>query len=301
MLVLGSVHLSQLPKGSDVSAARLQPLLDRLAACQPTIITTEDLSGETCDLMRRHPTVYLPEDGAAYCPKVDDAARATGLDVPAAIGKVHATLKSWPSAPTSAQRRQLAALFLASGDPWSALVQWLQLAQTEQRPGDGLDAALVARLRAMEHRQDESSQISVPLAVRLGLQRVHPVDDHTGDNVQVDNPAAYGNAVQAAWEKAAPRAGTMRAQRKDLAQQGKLLELYRAIYLPANQQLSIEADFRAALSEKSPQHYGYRYVSCWEIRNLRMVSSVRASFSDQPGARVLAVVALRTSPGSISG
>lgn len=128
VLVLGSVHLSQLPKGSDVSAARLQPLLDRLAACQPTIITTEDLSGETCDLMRRHPTVYLPEDGAAYCPKVDDAARATGLDVPAAIGKVHATLKSWPSAPTSAQRRQLAALFLASGDPWSALVQWLQLA-----------------------------------------------------------------------------------------------------------------------------------------------------------------------------
>lgn len=159
----------------------------------------------------------------------------------------------------------------------------------------------MARLRAMEHRQDESSQISVPLAVRLGLQRVHPVDDHTGDNVQVDNPAAYGNAVQAAWEKAAPRAGTMRAQRKDLAQQGKLLELYRAINLPANQQLSIEADFRAALSEKSPQHYGYRYVSCWEIRNLRMVSSVRASFADQPGARVLAVVALRTSPGSISG
>ncbi|MCC4635809.1 DUF5694 domain-containing protein [Xanthomonas dyei pv. eucalypti] len=296
VLVLGSVHLSQLPEGSDISAARLQPLLDRLAAYKPTIITTEDLSGETCDLMRRHPTVYLPEDSAAYCPKVDDAARATGLDVPAAIGKVRATLKSWPSAPTPAQRRQLAAMFLASGDPSSALVQWLQLAQAEQRAGDGLDTALVARLRAAEQRQDESSLISVPLAVRLGLQRVYPVDDHTGDNVQVDDPAAYGTAVQGAWGKAAPRASTMLAQKKQLAQQGKLLELYRAINLPANQQLSIEVDFRAALSENSPQHYGYRYVSGWEIRNLRIVSNVRASFADQPGARVLAIVGATHKP-----
>ncbi|AGI08005.1 Hypothetical Protein XCAW_02216 [Xanthomonas citri subsp. citri Aw12879] len=38
VLVLGSVHLSQLPKGSDIGAARLQPLMDRLAAYKPTII-----------------------------------------------------------------------------------------------------------------------------------------------------------------------------------------------------------------------------------------------------------------------
>lgn len=68
VLVLGSVHLSQLPKGSDISAARLQPLIDRLAAYRPTIITVENLSGESCDLMRRHPAVYLPEDTTNYCP-----------------------------------------------------------------------------------------------------------------------------------------------------------------------------------------------------------------------------------------
>ncbi|MCE4354247.1 DUF5694 domain-containing protein [Xanthomonas hortorum] len=296
VLVLGSVHLSQLPEGSDVSAARLQPLLDRLAAYAPTIITTEDLSGETCDLIRRHPAVYSPEDSANYCPNVDDAARATGLDVPTAIGQVRAALDTWPSTPTPAQRRHLAALFLASGDPSSALVQWLQLAQAQQRTGDGLDAALVARLRTAAHRQDETSQISARLAARLGLQRVYPADDHTGDNMHVDDPAAYGKAVQAAWEKAAPRARMMLDRKKQLAQEGKLLELYRAINLPANQQLAIEVDFRAALSENSPQHYGYRYVSGWEIRNLRMVSNVRASFADHPGARVLAVVGATHKP-----
>ncbi|OQP82650.1 hypothetical protein IA54_020120 [Xanthomonas phaseoli pv. syngonii LMG 9055] len=296
VLVLGSVHLSQLPKGSDISAARLQPLIDRLAAYRPTIITIENLSGETCDLMRRHPAVYLPDDTTHYCPDTTDAARATHLDVPGAIGQIRAALKTWPEAPTPAQRRHLAALFLASGDPSSALVQWLQLAHAHQRAGDGLDAALVARLRKAEGRPNESHQIAARLAARLGLQRVYPVDDHTGDNGDPDDPAAYGKAIQAAWDKAAPRARTMREHEDQLASEGKLLELYRAINLPASQQLAIAVDFRAALSETSPEHYGYRYVSGWEIRNLRMVSNVRASFAEQPGARVLAVVGAMHKP-----
>ncbi|WP_372360844.1 DUF5694 domain-containing protein [Xanthomonas sp. NCPPB 1325] len=296
VLVLGSVHLSQLPKGSDVSAARLQPLLDRLAAYKPTIITTENLSGETCDLMRRHPMIYLPEDTTTYCPDTTEAARATGLDVPTAIGQARTALKSWPDAPTAAQRRRLAALFLAAGDPSSGLVQWLQLAHAEQHAGDGLDAVLVAHLRKAEDHPNESNQIAARLAAQLGLQRVYPADDHTGDNVDLGDPAAYGKAIQAAWDKAAPRARAMRAHEDTLAGEGRLLELYRAINLPASQQLAIAVDFRAALSESSTQHYGYRYVSGWEIRNLRMVSNVRASFADQPGARVLAVVGAMHKP-----
>ncbi|UIE45221.1 hypothetical protein KOJCDNHJ_03189 [Xanthomonas citri pv. punicae] len=296
VLVLGSVHLSQLPKGSDIGAARLQPLMDRLAAYKPTIITVENLSGETCDLMRRHPAVYLPEDTTHYCPDTTDAARATGLDVPSAMGQIRAALKTWPEAPAPAQRRHLAALFLASGDPSSALVQWLQLAHAEQRAGDGLDAALVARLRKAERRPNESIQIDARLAARLGMQRVYPADDHTGDNVDLGDPVAYGKAIQTAWDKAAPRARAMREHEDQLAGEGKLLELYRAINLPASQQLAIAVDFRAALSEDSPEHYGYRYVSGWEIRNLRMVSNVRASFAEQPGARVLAVVGAMHKP-----
>ena len=66
VLVLGSVHLSQLPKGVAVGSKQLQPLLDRLAAYRPDIITIEGLSGETCDLMARHPTVYAPGDVSEY-------------------------------------------------------------------------------------------------------------------------------------------------------------------------------------------------------------------------------------------
>lgn len=46
VLVLGSVHLSQLPEGTDFDPATLQPLLQRLAAYKPDVITIEALSGE---------------------------------------------------------------------------------------------------------------------------------------------------------------------------------------------------------------------------------------------------------------
>ncbi|WP_114240336.1 DUF5694 domain-containing protein [Dyella sp. C9] len=296
VLVLGSVHLSQLPKGAHVTPAQLQPVIDRLAAYRPGIITIEGLSGETCDLMARHPAVYDADDVKTYCPDTSAARAATGLDVPAAIAESRRLLDSWPKQPTPAQRRHLAAVFLAAGDPVSAVVQWLQLPDAERHAGDGLSEALVQQLRKGESRPNESNQIAAVLAARLGLQRVYPVDDHTGDNIAIDDPAAYGKAIRAAWAQAAPRARSMRERGDELATKGDMLGLYRFINDPANQQLTSESDFGAALKDPSPQHYGQRYVAGWEGRNLRMVANIRSSFSDRPGARVLVIVGATHKP-----
>ena len=47
VMVLGSTHLSAMP--DDFRAERLDPLLARLEAYAPTIITIESVSGEDCD------------------------------------------------------------------------------------------------------------------------------------------------------------------------------------------------------------------------------------------------------------
>ena len=297
VLVLGSVHLSQLPEGTDFEPASLQPLLQRLAAYRPDVITIEALSGDTCDLMRRHPAVYLADDVDTYCPDTAPAESATGLDVPAAIAQVRRTLEAWPDAPTPAQRRHLAALFLAAGDPASALVQWWQLPEAERRAGDGLDDALAKDLRARETRDSESYQIAARVAAQLGLQRVYPVDDHTGDNVDLGgSPEAYGKAIMAMWASAAPNAKPSRDREDALARQGEMLALYRSINAPGNLQTRIESDFAAALRDESPQHFGQRYVAGWEARNLRMVSNIRAAFADRPGSRVLSIVGATHKP-----
>jgi hypothetical protein len=246
--------------------------------------------------MTRHPTVYSLEDVHTYCRDTSEAKSATGLDIPAAIAEARQLLKAWPSTPTPAQRRHLAAVFLASGEPASGLVQWLQLPEAERHDGDGLSDALVTQLQKAESRPNESYQIAARLAARLGLQRVYAVDDHTGDSVPIDDNAAYGKAVQGAWDKAAPRAATINDRERELELRGDMLELYRFINTPAVEQTRAEIDFAAALRDPSPQHYGQRYVAGWEIRNLRMVANVRTAFADHPGARVLVVVGASHKP-----
>ncbi|WP_345778203.1 DUF5694 domain-containing protein [Lysobacter sp. K5869] len=295
VLVLGSVHLSQgTPKNFDL--ASLRPLLDRLAAYRPDIVAVETISGEGCDLMARHPHTYGTDALDTYCSETSDARAALGLDRPEALAQAAASLRAWPAAPTPAQRRRLAALFLAAGEQASAMAQWLQLAPSERRSGDGLDAKLAARLGKLENAPDEGLQIGARLAARLGLQRVYGMDDHTGDNIDVADPRAFGAAVQRAWDAAEPGVRADRARLKALREDGDALALYRFVNDAARLRKEAAADAGAALRDPSPEHYGQQYVAGWETRNLRMAANIRETFRKRPGARVLTVVGAMHKP-----
>lgn len=143
VLVLGTTHLSELT--TPLTPEMLSPLLDRLAAWRPTAIATEDVSGLQCKNLRRYPKRYS-ESVEFYCADTAPARRATGLDVPGANAEAERILANWPAAPAAAQRRHLAAVFLAAGEPGSALVQWLRLPPAERHVGDGLSDELVSAL-----------------------------------------------------------------------------------------------------------------------------------------------------------
>ncbi len=288
VLVLGSPHLSGIK--ASLTTEQLQPLHDRLAAFKPDVITIESIGGEQCDLLARHTAVYPPEDVGPYCSSTDPAKAATGLDVPAAIAEYRKLLRDWPVKPTAPQRRRLASTFLAAGEHASALVQWLQLPASERHAGEGLDAALVARLEKLSVSNNESYSIGARLAAQLGLQRVHAVDDHTGDNIQPGDVEAYAAAIRAAWNTASEKAKANRTRQDQLFNGADLLALYRFANQPDVLRTAIENDFGIALRDPSTQQYGRYYVAGWEARNLRMVANIRVAFGDKPGAKVLAIV-----------
>jgi len=292
VLVLGTPHLSSLP--DDFSPATLAPLLDRLAGWRPTGIATEDMSGLQCDALRRYPSRYA-ETVEAYCPDPAPAGRAIGLDVPAANAEAERLLAAWPAAPSPAQRRRLAAVFLAAGEPNSALVQWLRLSAAERHAGDGLDAALVAALDARRVSRNEGSLIAAMLAARLGLDRLWSVDDHSADAPDGADAAerkAYQAAMERAWDNPAnhAREAAEAPLRRGLSQPGGLLAYYRFINTPEAPLQVYRADFGAALVEPSPQQSGRTYVGYWETRNLRMVANIRDVLGRYPGMRMLAIV-----------
>lgn len=292
VLVLGSPHLSGAP--AQFAPAMLAPLLDRLATWHPTAIATEDLSGLQCDALRRYPARYA-DTVHSYCPDPAVAARATGLDVPAANAEADRLLAAWPGVPQPADRRHLAAVFLAAGERASALVQWLRLPPAERRAGDGLNDALVEMLTKLEARRNESTLIGAALAARLRLERVWSVDDHSADTPDSADPAerqAAGDALTRAWDNPATKTRQDEQSRLDaqIATPGGVVALYRALNAPSAPMLAFRSDFGAALVEPSPQQFGRSYVGYWETRNLRMVANIRDILGRYPGTRLLAIV-----------
>ena len=294
VMVLGTMHLSTLPKNFDPAA--LAPLLDRLAAWKPQIITVEALSGPQCDFMRHYPDRYR-DTIEGYCWDPAPARAATGLDVPAAAAEVDRLLAAWPAAPTPAQRRHLAAVFLAAGNQGSALVQWLRLPIAERHAGDGLDATLTTRLGDLMTRHDETMLIAAPLAARLGLERVWPVDDHTAD-APIADEKTYEEAITRAWDNpaTAERRATDQRLEANLTTGDAVLALYRADNAPDIAEFVFDSDFGAALNEPSRQTFGRLYVGYWETRNLRIAANIRDILGIHPGSRALVLIGASHKP-----
>jgi len=292
VLVLGTPHLSNMGDGFKVES--LSPLLDRLAAWKPTAIATEDLSGLQCDSLRRYPSRYA-ETVETYCWDPAPAALATGLDVPAANAEAERLLAAWPANPTAAQRRHLAAVFLAAGERGSALVQWLRLPAQDRIAEDGLNDALVGVLNQIEEQANETFLISAPLAARLGLERLWSVDDHSADSpdpADLVEKKASQDAVMAAWDNPASTARRAEDERLSAAldQPDGLLQMYRAYNAPTVPAMAYQSDFGANLVEPSPQAFGRRYLGFWETRNLRMVANMRDVLGLYPGTRMPTIV-----------
>lgn len=294
VLVLGTAHLAQLP--ANFQPAALTLLKERVFDWKPQIIAIEKLSGPQCAFMRQYPLRYK-RTVQNYCWDPAPARAATGLDVPEASVEISRLLANWPTAPTSSQRRRLAAVFLAGGEPTSALVQWLRLPVSERRTGDGLDPNLVLTLEKLRNERSEDSLIAAPLAAALAMERVFGIDDHTADAGYSD-PKAADQAIRNAWNNAASSKRTEMDEHLNtkLADVGGVMALYRALNAKSQAGLAYESDFGAALEESSPQQFGRVYVGYWETRNLRMAANIREVIGSMPGNRMLVIVGASHKP-----
>lgn len=295
VMVLGTPHLHELPDNFEIGM--IDPLVDRLVEWRPTAIATESSSGLLCDTMRRQAWRH----GNAYQKWCDfDPApfgEATGLDVNEANEPAEMLLADWPESPTAQQRRRLAAIFLAAGEPGSARVQWLRLPASERRADDFLTQDMVAYLVSLDGSMSEG-RIAERVAARVGLERIYEVDDQAFYAGPAPDEEAYATAIMAAWDNPATteRQKTYDTLFKNLGQAGAFFEMYRTFNDPAHAELAYESDFGAALQDPSDGDFGRRYLSYWETRNLRMVANIREVLGRKPGTRMLAIVGASHKP-----
>jgi hypothetical protein len=293
VLVLGSPHLSGAP--DDFDPAVLAPLLDRLARFDPDIIAIEAMSGESIDALWRYREIY-PEVATNYGGRLMTMAaglrHGLQLDFPDAEAEVRRTLGAWPAEPTPAQRRRLAALFVASGDPHSALVQWWKLDPSERRSEDGVSALMVEQLAQYETRRNENHMIGSRLAVRLGLERVYPIDDHGSDDIIISRQADMEAFLSQAWFEALladQRFAPLREAGQNLRTPDEALATYRMLNSRAAGSLDADLQWLSMINRDSPNNVGRTRVAEWETRNLRQVANIREVMAQHPGARVLVI------------
>lgn len=294
VLVLASPHLSNTPDTFD--AAVLEPLLARLAAFRPDLIAIENLSGESIAGLQEYQAIY-PDSAKDYGGRlIKGAALAEAelhLTLPQAEAEVRRVLSKWPAVPTAADRRHLAALFTASGDTHSALVQWWRLQDADRVAGDGVSPALVEYFQQYDTRKNESHQIASRLAARLGLERVYPTDDHDADDLVNGRDEDIGAFFEAAGLEAIiadPKNAAIIKAGERLTTPEEALETYRFLNSPEAGVVDADLQWLIMLDRPTPNDIGRNQIALWEARNLRQVAHIREAIAAVPGGRVLVVV-----------
>lgn len=284
ILVLGTPHLAS---ADNIAPEDLTLLLQKLAAFQPEVIAIESVSGEDCESLRNFALVY-PGVAETYCTDPTEVREALGLSAGEAALSLVTALDEFPDTPSFADHRRLATLFWATGDRWSAALQWSYLPEAERIPAEEVSEELAKGLDQTLSSQNENRQIAAALALRLGLQRLHQIDDHSADSIQVFANPDLPKLLQDIWGRDIGEEIELQEQAKKLlGSPDGLVAYYRFVNSPRYQAMVDDADFGAAAASEEYDKAGREYVAWWHTRNLRMAANVLAAAGNSPGARVL--------------
>ena len=293
VMVLGTAHLAR--HKEKLTLDDLEPLMARLEAYAPDIITTEDSSGMTCNRVRAYPREHVGY-AEGYCFDGEPYRAESGLSVSEGSFQARNALLDWPDTPTAAERRRLAAAFLASEELASAFVQWLRLDDDDRMAGDGLGPLSVARLERYGQSLNESSSIAARLAARRGLEQVYSADDHGNFLVADGEVEAIGARINELGPPEGDPCWDHYAGPGEKLTGGDLMGAYRDYNDPAYGRRTMNCDWKLRMNDDAPGKYGRQYTLSWQARNLRMVALIVTAATDKPGGKMLSIVGASHKP-----
>jgi hypothetical protein len=293
VMVLGTAHLSNATEGWDPKVLDL--LMDRLASFKPDVITIENQPGPTTSKLWSYRSVY-PEAAATYAGRALLISTIAGLsldmDMPQAEAELRRHIGKVNENPAPAARRRSTALFAASGDPYSALVQWWRLPSSERVPGDGVSRRLATLLEELGQEREEGVLLAARLAARLGLERVYQIDSQEDDVLTPEESDVFFQKVfpLVAERYNADPAAKERGKIEDMTTPESTLAAYRKLNDDRIERRLSEIEWLGAIKERTEGDVGRKRVAAWESRNLRMAANIREASARAPGGRVLVIV-----------
>jgi hypothetical protein len=293
ILVLATRHLSDIKGQYDPSI--LAPLFDRLVQFKPDLIAIEALRGEDIAAMELRPSRH---NEALY--PYSYAQRAMGGLAQARLGI------NWSAAQDrvdegivvdeSDESRTDAVLhYLAAYDYYSALLTWHQGSADFKPAFSKENSQIAAEFEKRLESTNEYYSIALPLAAKLGHQRLYPVDDHFEGGAM----EAAVETMPGGWDSLMEIYGDIQnhpfllegnSRFEQAAEAGDVLPYYRWLNLPGTGASDEAFQWQPLLHQDTESRIGAMRLAGWEMRNLRIASHLSELMIAHPGKRVLFIV-----------
>lgn len=299
VMIFGLGHLDDAPEG--FQTAWLEPVLCRLRAYKPDVILTEAMSGEQVMALDAY-SAYHGDAGKYAGPTLEMAKTAqANLRLTAAQALVKANALAARGRLAPAERRRLAALFVAAAEPFSATVQWMRLPPTDRIAGDGLDEKLILRLNRFAGLRSELSSIAARLAADTGLERVHGAGDHASDVAQppsaaVDAAISAEPGIKDQFEHLTPAFRVVPEEAMKLSSAAEIMPVMKWLNSARFGAMDADAQWFSMLRSAKFGAVGRQRVAAWEAQNLRMTVVIREATAPIASGRALLVVGAAHKP-----
>ncbi len=293
IFIMGTKHLHDMHKMHNISV--LDNVLDKLSALNPDMISIEVLPPYEISAMQAQPEVY---NKILY--KYANLQLTSGKLAQQALNitwsEAYALIAN-PNVdcPAEYQQEKCILLYVAAYDYYSAYLKWASSEKPIQYYFKRFHEHLYNSFQKKKRSSNEYITIAANLALRLGHNRLYPVDDHSDKGRRKPYIFSLNNiddSLQELWKDSDkhPFFIAMNENFNAAANQGDLLPYYRWVNEPETGMRDEDFQWHQLLINDNKNKIGASFVAMWETRNLRMASHLTRIMAENPGKTMLYIV-----------
>jgi hypothetical protein len=290
-MILGTFHFGQIR--DRFKPGMVEGLLRRLQAFKPDAIAVEGMPGSLIRDLEGHDAEIDRELLASFAGDRLELGHAAQKVLGISSVQAAATLAKGWVAPVDGQAwAQRALLCLAAYDLPDAVLAWHHVGDARYRRV--LPQDLAVKLDASAAKVNEVQALAVPLAMRLGLDRIASVDEFEDTEAwpAVESGLESPDFRNAPAVKAVAKAAVYEQARLRLeaaVAAGDLLPALQGLNAPDCVAQDVDAQWGVFLRTHLSGGADRGRLALWENRNFRIASRIRALTAAYPGKRILVI------------
>jgi len=292
VMVLATVHLRATKESLNKDS--LAPIVSKLKKYSPTAIAIEAL--RPADIISmihgadEYNSVLSQFVGDTFLILANQEQKSLALTPNQAMRKMNVLVTS--ASIVNEQREEIIRLAVAAYDKNTALLHWQYLAGTFTTTK--LSSALRFYLKELSSKNNEVNQIAISLAIKSGVNRLYPIDDHLDKDIYPEviedlMPFFKESTSISDLRKSEYVTKPMKLQ-KQAVKTGNWLALYSWINSEAYKAQVINDEWRLFVDEDFPVKSSLARLALWEVRNLNMVSNIMRVVAKNIGGKIVIVV-----------